>query len=83
MTIFTPIYTYITPAIYMYCIHHLYTRVHTPNAPIYTMWCKMSNLELGTRIPMIFRAPWIKTAVGVKTGALVEVSESRSHYNMI
>ena len=36
------------------------------------MWCKMSTLELGTRIPMIFRAPWIKTAVGVKTGALAE-----------
>ena len=21
------------------------------------MWCKMSNLELGTRVPLIFRAP--------------------------
>jgi len=36
------------------------------------MWCKMSNLELGTRIPMIIRAPWIQTAVGVVTTALAE-----------
>ena len=36
------------------------------------MWCKMSTLELGTRIPMIIRAPWISSAVGVKTTALAE-----------
>jgi len=36
------------------------------------MWCKMSTLELGTRIPFIIRAPWIKTAVGVVTHALAE-----------
>jgi iduronate 2-sulfatase len=36
------------------------------------MWCKMSTLELGTRIPMIFRAPWIAASVNVKTAALAE-----------
>ena len=36
------------------------------------MWCKMSTLELGTRIPFILRAPWITTAVGVTTSALAE-----------
>jgi arylsulfatase A-like enzyme len=32
----------------------------------------MSTLELGTRIPMLFRAPWITTARGVVTQALAE-----------
>jgi len=36
------------------------------------MWCKMSTLELGTRIPLIIRAPWIPTAQGVVTQALAE-----------
>ena len=36
------------------------------------MWCKMSTLELGTRIPFIIRAPWIQTSVGVVTDALAE-----------
>lgn len=35
-------------------------------------WCKMSTLELATRIPLIIRAPWIKTAVNATTNALVE-----------
>ena len=36
------------------------------------LWCKMTTLELGTRIPLIIRAPWIKSAVGVVTHALAE-----------
>eukprot|EP00656_Telonema_subtile_P007510 TRINITY_DN13522_c0_g1_i2.p1 TRINITY_DN13522_c0_g1~~TRINITY_DN13522_c0_g1_i2.p1 ORF type:complete len:562 (+),score=89.18 TRINITY_DN13522_c0_g1_i2:201-1886(+) len=35
------------------------------------MWCKMSTLETATRIPMIIRAPWLKTA-NVSSAALVE-----------
>lgn len=35
-------------------------------------WCKMSVLELGTRIPFLIRAPWIPTARGVVTHALAE-----------
>ena len=31
----------------------------------------MTNSEAGTRVPLFFRAPWIKTAVGVKSPALV------------
>ena len=36
------------------------------------MWCKMSTLEMATRIPMIIRAPWISTAINVTTSALAE-----------
>jgi membrane-anchored protein YejM (alkaline phosphatase superfamily) len=36
------------------------------------MWCKMSTLELGTRIPMLIRAPWITSAINVTTQALAE-----------
>lgn len=32
----------------------------------------MTNFELGVRVPLIVRAPWIKTAVGLNTPALVE-----------
>jgi len=35
-------------------------------------WCKMSTLELATRIPMIIRAPWIETAINATTSALAE-----------
>eukprot|EP00041_Stephanoeca_diplocostata_P039278 m.1606957 g.1606957 ORF g.1606957 m.1606957 type:complete len:672 (+) comp25361_c0_seq28:3645-5660(+) len=38
----------------------------------HNMWCKMSTLELGTRIPFLLRAPWIPSAVGVTTSALAE-----------
>eukprot|EP01044_Picomonas_judraskeda_P012070 COSAG03_NODE_1698_length_3631_cov_8.163080_4_plen_61_part_00 len=31
------------------------------------MWCKMSCLELGTRVPLIFKAPWL-TDQGGTTG---------------
>ena len=36
------------------------------------MWCKMNTLELGTRIPMLNRAPWITSAINVTTHALAE-----------
>ena len=36
------------------------------------MWCKMSNLELGTRIPMIIRAPWKTASINQTTYALAE-----------
>eukprot|EP00056_Hartaetosiga_gracilis_P012982 m.210119 g.210119 ORF g.210119 m.210119 type:complete len:630 (+) comp13779_c2_seq20:127-2016(+) len=36
-------------------------------------WCKMTNLELGTRVPLIFRAPFMKHSVGAKTSALAEL----------
>lgn len=32
----------------------------------------MSNLELGTRVPLIFRAPWLK-GMGTVSGALAEL----------
>ena len=36
------------------------------------MWCKMSNLELGTRVPLIFKAPWL-SGMGVVSDALAEL----------
>ena len=38
----------------------------------FDLWCKMSTLELGTRIPLIIRTPWIPSSVGAVTPALAE-----------
>ena len=35
--------------------------------------CRRTNYESGTRVPLFFRAPWIKSAVGVKSTALAEL----------
>jgi iduronate 2-sulfatase len=38
------------------------------------MWCKMSCLELGTRVPLIFKAPWLTGSVtGTISPALAEL----------
>ena len=39
----------------------------------HNMWCKMSNYELGTRVPMMIRAPWMQSTAGKRTSALVEL----------
>ncbi|XP_065192923.1 iduronate 2-sulfatase-like [Sycon ciliatum] len=39
----------------------------------HNMWCKMSNYELGTRVPMMIRAPWIEGSAGKRTSALAEL----------
>jgi len=36
------------------------------------LWCKMTTLETGTRVPLIIRAPWMTAAANVKTSAVVE-----------
>ena len=36
------------------------------------LWHKMTNFELGTRIPFILRAPWISDSIGARRSALVE-----------
>jgi iduronate 2-sulfatase len=36
------------------------------------MWQKMTNFELGVRVPLIMRAPWLPKSVGAVTHALVE-----------
>ena len=36
------------------------------------LWHKMTNFELGTRIPFILRAPWISESIGARRSALVE-----------
>ena len=36
------------------------------------MWQKMTNFELGVRVPLIMRAPWLPNSVGAVTHALVE-----------
>lgn len=37
------------------------------------LWCKMTTLELGTRVPLIIRAPWRTVNPGVPTDALAEL----------
>lgn len=36
------------------------------------IWHKMTNFELGTRVPLIIRVPWKAASVGVKSPAIVE-----------
>jgi iduronate 2-sulfatase len=36
------------------------------------MWQKETNFELGVRVPLIMRAPWLPNSVGAVTHALVE-----------
>jgi iduronate 2-sulfatase len=39
----------------------------------YAMWEKRTNWELGTRVPLIIRVPWIKASVGKRTKAFAEL----------
>lgn len=36
-------------------------------------WCKMTNFELGTRVPMMIRVPWKPESMGKRTFALSEL----------
>lgn len=36
------------------------------------LWRKMTNFELGVRVPLIIRAPWLHKSPGAKTPALAE-----------
>jgi hypothetical protein len=36
-------------------------------------WKKFTLTELGTRVPLIIRAPWLQESAGKRTGALVEL----------
>ena len=36
-------------------------------------WCKMTNFELGTRVPMMIRVPWKPAWMGKRTSALSEL----------
>ena len=36
-------------------------------------WHKFTNFELGTRVPLMMRAPWIKTSVGKRTKVFAEL----------
>ena len=39
----------------------------------HNLWQKMSNFEVGVRIPLILRAPWLAGAAGQVTDTLVEI----------
>jgi len=39
----------------------------------YAMWEKRTNWELGTRVPLIIRAPWMENSIGKRSKALVEL----------
>jgi arylsulfatase A-like enzyme len=39
----------------------------------YAMWEKRTNWELGTRVPLIMRVPWIEASAGKRSKALVEL----------
>jgi iduronate 2-sulfatase len=35
-------------------------------------WSKYTNFEIGVRIPLIIRAPWMQAAIGKETHVLAE-----------
>lgn len=37
------------------------------------MWCKKNNFELGVRVPLIIKVPWLKGAAGIRTQVLAEL----------
>jgi hypothetical protein len=51
----------------------VFTGDHGWNLGEHDIWCKMTTFETGTRVPLLFRAPWMKAAVGVKSKALAEL----------
>jgi arylsulfatase A-like enzyme len=40
------------------------------------LWEKMTNYEVGTRVPFILRAPWKTDSVGKSTDAIVEIVDA-------
>ena len=46
---------------------------HGQHVGEHNLWMKMTNFELGVRIPMIIRAPWLEGSVGRRSDALAEV----------
>mmetsp|Transcript_96 Transcript_96/g.294 ORF Transcript_96/g.294 Transcript_96/m.294 type:complete len:210 (-) Transcript_96:63-692(-) len=38
----------------------------------HNLWGKMTNFELGVRIPFIIRVPWLASSIGRRTNALAE-----------
>lgn len=39
----------------------------------HAMWCKMANLELHTRVPLLLRVPWLQGSAGGTSRAMVEL----------
>ena len=44
----------------MFCLQH-------------NMWCKMSNFELGVRVPLMIHVPWKPSSAGKHTQELAEL----------
>ena len=36
-------------------------------------WSKCTNWELDARVPLIIRAPWLSSSIGLRTGAMAEL----------
>ena len=45
---------------------------HGWNLGEFDIWCKMTNFELGTRVPLIISAPWLTASKGRRSMALAE-----------
>jgi hypothetical protein len=45
---------------------------HGWNLGEHDIWCKMTNYEAGTRIPLLFRAPWLEGSAGRIAWSLAE-----------
>jgi arylsulfatase A-like enzyme len=50
-----------------------FTSDHGWSTGEHDVWCKMTNSEAGTRVPLLIRAPWMHAAAGTKSRSLSEL----------
>ena len=46
---------------------------HGQHVGEHNLWQKMTNFELGVRIPFLVRAPFLPSSIGMRSDALVEI----------
>lgn len=64
---------HLAPPVWYHSAKHVVTVPLRMTPGEHDIWCKMTNSEAGTRVPLIFRTPWISSSKGKKSKALSEL----------